>query len=325
MDPLSDELTRVGGYLENDYGWNLSQEHFETPLFIKANSIDDYNQYYDVVVLGDSFSDNESHGWQNYLANKTGLSIISFNMFSVSVDEILSNFMYLKYPPKLFIYELVERDIPARHNKCDSEPQSKIERFIYPQIKYNPLDVLAKKKERNKGLGSIKDKNIGSAVNYVTKFAARNVLNLNITEVQELNLNRPGLFSSRINDVILVLERDFKVKDVDNEQIEIAKCSLLLLQDKIRLANKTEFVAMVFPNKTSVYSEVFLDDAYSGMSIVSKIEDTPGLNITHLYDDYLESVKRGVVDLYLPNDTHCGYYAYKQAADAVIRLLNNRD
>ena len=120
---------------------------------------------------------------------------------------------------------------------------------------------------------------------------------------------------------ILLLSRDFNLQDVDNKQIEIAKCSLLLLQDKIRFNTKTEFITMIFPNKTSVYSEVLFADAYSKMSIASRIENTPGLNIAYLFDGFLKSVKNGVVDLYLPNYTHCGYYAYNQAADAVIRLL----
>ena len=321
MDPLSNELTRVGGYLENDYGWNLPQEHFETPLFTKADSIEDYNEYYDIVVLGDSFSDNESHGWQNYLANKTGLTIISFNMFSMSVDEVLSSPKYLKYPPKYFIYESVERDLPSRHNECDSKTKSTIKTSFPPRIKYNPLEVSIKEKERNKGIDAIKDKNIGSAINYVTKFAARTIFDINITEVQELSLSRAGLFSSNINDSVLVLTRDFKIREINDEQINIAKCSLLQLQDKIRSNGKTEFLAMVFPNKTSVYSEFILDDAYSNMSIASSIENTPGLNIVNLFAGYLSSVRKGVIDFYLPNDTHCGYYAYKQAANAVIEFL----
>jgi len=324
MQPLSHELTRMGGYLENDYGWNSPQEHFEPPLFKKAGSIDDYGKYYDVVVLGDSFSDNESYGWQNYFVNETGLKTISFNMFSTSVDEIIGSPVYLKHPPKLFIYESVERSIPSRHNECNAKEKSKGDKHIKPMINMNPLNAVAKKKERDTRLFFTADKNIGTATNYITKYVARNIFSKNITEVEEFNLNKTGLFSSKINDSILVLTRDFKIKDVNDKQIETAKCSLLSLQDKIRLNNKTEFIAMVFPNKTSVYSKFMLDISYSKTNIASKIEDTPGLNIAYLFDSFVESVGNGVVDFYLPNDTHCGYYAYKQAAKSVITILDSK-
>ena len=57
MEPISNELTRMGGYLENDYGWNSPQEHFIQPLFKRAYSIEGYQHYYDVVVVGAAVDD----------------------------------------------------------------------------------------------------------------------------------------------------------------------------------------------------------------------------------------------------------------------------
>ena len=320
MDPPDKELTRMGGYLENDYGWNQPQEHYEKPLFFRANSISDYKQYYDIVVLGDSFSENESYGWLNYFVNNTGLSVIAFNMNWVSIDELINNPNYQKTPPKLFIYESVERNLIARHRQCDIVKHSSDE-YIAPYIDIKPLSVAVKTISRNRKYYSFDGLNFHSTLNYVKKSIARNFFNTNITEVHQFQLSKPGLFSNNENNTLLVLSRDFKLNDVTVKQIKTAKCSLLSLQNKIRNNNTTEFIALVFPDKTSVYSEYILDKSYANMSIAAKIENTPGLNIVRLVDDFKQSVRDGVVDFYLPNDSHCGYYAYKMAARATLNLL----
>jgi len=145
---------------------------------------------------------------------------------------------------------------------------------------------------------------------------------MNITEVHELELTKPGLFSSKINDSVLIITRDFRIKDVNSKQISTTKCSLLALQEKVRSNKKTEFITLIFPDKTSVYSNYLVDRSYSTMSILSRLEKTPGLNIVPIIDNFKTSVEDGVVDFYLPNDTHCGYIAYKQAANLTLKLLD---
>lgn len=321
MEPSSNELTRMGGYLENDYGWNIEQEHFEQPLFNKAGSIEDYKQYYDVVVLGDSFSEDESHGWLNYFVNDTGLTVISFDMNRIPVDEVINSPIYQKQPPKLFIYESVERNIISRHSQCDADIQLDTTGYTSPYIELQPLGVSIKTISRNRKYYSIDGLDFHSTINYVKKAVARNIFDVNITEVHRFQLSRSGLFSNREDRSLLVITRDFQLKDVSAKQVEIAKCNLLSLQNKVRKNNRTNFIALVFPDKTTIYSEYLLDKSYANMSVVRKIENTPGLNIAHLVVDFKQSVRDGVVDFYLPNDTHCGYYAYKMAAHAVQNKL----
>jgi len=323
MEPFSNELTRMGGYLENDYGWNNPQEHFQKPLFKKASSIEDYTQHYDVIIVGNSFSDDESHGWQNYLANETGLTILLFNVFSVSVDNIINSDMYQINPPKLFIYESVERNIISQHNQCEYDKLPINSDFTPPPFNIDPLSIPVGKIARKRNVSSIKDIDLSSSINYLSKSISRNLFNVNITEVHPFKLTKHGLFSSKTNDSLLVITRDFQLKDVNFPEIETTKCSLLLLQNKIRANNKTEFITLIFPDKTTVYSDFIDDKSYSNMSILSKLEDTPGLNIVPIIDDFKQSVSDGVIDFYLPNDTHCGFFAYKQAAEALLELLND--
>ncbi len=323
MEPESNELTRMGGYLENDFGWNMPQEHFVKPLFNMAESIEDYQHYYDVVVIGDSFSEDESHGWQNYFANLSGLSIITFSFLSVKPDDLINSQIYRQKPPKLFIYQIVERNIIGRHNYCDAGAQAAKKIMEARPIQTREMKVEVDKKHRNKRWYSLTGLDISAALNYLKKSVTRNLLGLNLTEVQEFKLSRDDLFSSNTSDTLLILTRDFNLKGTTSKQIETAKCSLLSLQADIKGSANTEFITIVFPNKSTAYSDYVLDKTLSDMSIAAEIENTEGLNITSLVHDYKRAVSSGVVDLYLPNDTHTGFYAYQMAARSTLRLLSD--
>lgn len=90
--PADGDLARVGGYAENEFGWRAPQTTFEKNLFHVTTDLKDYNRYYDVVLLGDSFScDQESRrfGWQNYFINRTGLSMIVIDTRRYWPQEIM--------------------------------------------------------------------------------------------------------------------------------------------------------------------------------------------------------------------------------------------
>ena len=75
VEPLEGDLTRLGGFTENDFGWNEPQQQFSSPL-VSLEGKHEYDQYHDVVVLGDSFSEAYPKAqWQNYFVRGTGLSL----------------------------------------------------------------------------------------------------------------------------------------------------------------------------------------------------------------------------------------------------------
>lgn len=163
----------------------------------------------------------------------------------------------------------------------------------------------------------------GPAINFIKKAIPRELFGINVTEVHRFKLSRKDLFSSRVSDSVLVITRDFKLKGVTDQQVKTAQCSLLALQNRIRQKNTTEFMTVIFPDKTTVYSDYLLDRSYANMSIVKTLENTKGLNIVKLVDEFKDSVTKGMIDFYLPNDTHCGYVAYKMAADATLSRLDD--
>jgi hypothetical protein len=322
MQPLNGELTRMGGYLENDFGWNLPQEKFTKPLFKRAESLDEYDQYYDVVVLGDSFSEDLDRGWQNYLVAETGWSVISFYMNNVSLDELLEKQIYQNSPPKLFIYESIERNVIGRHSHCFNEDLQDTEEVQGVGLSMQLTESQIELDHRMRGRSVEQVLDLSPVFNYWRKSIARAVSVGETTEVHNFKLNATGLFSNHEDSRLLVITRDFILKGVTGEQVKTAQCSLLELQHRIQITGSTAFLALIFPDKTSVYSDYLDDENYQGMSIVSRIEETPGLNVVRLKSQFDTAIRSGVVDLYLPNDTHCGFYGYRLAANAVLDAIS---
>ena len=324
IDPVYRELSRLGGYTENHYGENLPQEHFERPLFEKAHTIEEYKGYYDVVIIGDSFSENVSHGWQNYLVKHAGFSVIMFNMNWIPRETILNSENYKKHPPKLVIYESVERNLLHRHPTCST---TEAERRAMAQLPFNltyspnPIDVQIEMTHRPTDFFDLDRFNYGSTINYIKKALPRLILNRNITQVHKFNINNPNLFSSKVKDSMLVVTKDFIINGRTEEQIDTAKCNLLELQTQVKTGGKTEFIALIFPDKTTMYNDYITNKNFTERSILKQIEATEGLQMAKLLSRFTQAVENGVKDVYLPTDTHCGYIGYKMAAEAVIELL----
>ena len=328
MKPLVGELTRMGGYLENQVGWTTLQEHFPQPLFTRARSIEEYDRPFDVVVFGDSFSDDLSKGWQNYLAAATGWSIITFNMNEIDIDRVLSGRMYRSAPPRLFIYESVERNFIGNHDRCPDQDGNSVHRHPEP-LRLPPANPLAVEIEwiSMDGYPQVPLEGIGitNAVNYLRKALYRRIPNFNPTEVHEFKLSRGDLFSNAVSDRLLVLTRDFKNLGITPHQIATAKCSLMALQSRIEAAGWTTFLTLGFPDKTTAYADYIDDPMYRNMSVIGMFENEPGLHMTKLKDEFKAAVENGVIDFYLPNDSHCGYLGYQMAAYAVLGALGIRD
>ncbi len=56
LDPVDGDLTRIGGYSENHFGWNDPQESFGENITQFQRADDSFDKAYDIVVYGDSFS-----------------------------------------------------------------------------------------------------------------------------------------------------------------------------------------------------------------------------------------------------------------------------
>ena len=139
--------------------------------------------------------------------------------------------------------------------------------------------------------------------------------------MQRFRLARSDLFSSRQSDELLIITRDYRLKGATERHVATVGCSLLALQARVESNGFTQFIALNFPDKTSAYSDYIVDDEYVPMSILSRIERTEGLRSAKLLSAFRHEINAGAVDVFLPNDEHCGALGYKIAANTLLFAL----
>ncbi len=274
-----------------------------------------------MVVVGDSFSKNTVNGWQNYFVDATGLSVLTFHMEQTSVDDVLSSAVFLAHPPRLLVYESIERNLLSRHRSCDAMIPEETTSLRPASITLHPQSAQREwiaRSQREPYRGASRFDN---AINFMRKSGMRNILGIDRTEVQQFKLDRADLFSSRRSNELLIIKRDYRLKGASDTQIATVNCSLLRMQHRVQSNGYTRFVALLFPNRTTSYSDHIVDDEYEPMTILSKIEEVGELRSTRLGRVFPDAVRDGAVDLYLPDDEHCGYLGYEIAANAVVAAL----
>ena len=149
--PFHGDLTRIGNISEQDYGWQIAQKYYPNLLF-KRDS-EKYTSYSDVVVIGDSFSmpprlikSNEQGKyiyWTNEFANRTGLSISAINIDMLSIDELVSSEAFQVHPPKVVIFQSVERGIEGRLKRTSQQACRNLYTPEVDPVPVNNMKILA--------------------------------------------------------------------------------------------------------------------------------------------------------------------------------------
>jgi len=258
IEPLNGDLTRIAGYTENDFGWNQPQEYLPSKLFSNGEN-GFFNEHHDVIVFGDSFTNyipkevmHQGGYWPNYFVNQTGLDLLTFHVFDTDVINLIESDAFKKFPPRVFIYEVVERDALGELSKITGDcklrksPQTK-PLLIYPQN--NALSTFA----RNKKTG-ISNLNFDQSTHYLKKTILRKI-NSNWSMAAKITLDQKGLFSSKLQNETLVFKSDFKFSTDNESRIQKGLCGLINLQNKVQSNNVTFFVALIAPDKSSAYSD----------------------------------------------------------------------
>jgi len=317
LERFSGDLTRIGGFREKDFGWNGKLERFEQPLFTQANSLSDYDQKYDVVVFGDSFSDNSDYGWQNFFVNETGLSLITFHHDSVDKHDLFSHDIFMSHPPRVFIYEIVEHGIHTKLKELRSfkkAPRQLIKSFRQ-SLSLKPIGIEA--------LPILREKIYSYRIDEPVFFLKRNVKNIfGRRKAFRHSLSRDDLFSNNKSGDILIYYGDLWKRKVDEKKWEDIEDGFAALQSQIELTGDTVFMVMVATDKSTAYSEYIINESSpSYKSIFTRLSGNKGVRFAPVEEFIKEQIKSGIQDVYLPNDTHWGSEGHKAAASAMIDML----
>ena len=316
LEPLSGDLTRIGYYSENYFGWNDEEYEYLPKLSQKGTLEDDY----DIVIIGDSFSNHRSMSqtpegayWTSSLARETGLRVGVFDLEKYSVDELLEHYKNISTPPKLIIYQTIERALKGRLGKRIACPDKL---YLPPPmvVEFEPIDVKPKAYRRKT---KVQNLDIGYTLKFIANQLANDYLN---DEVVLKKLAGHQLFSNKKSEYLLFYKGDLKKMHWTKSDWQEIKCNALELQNKVQKDGVTLFLFLVAPDKHTIYSNFFLGkkESHSQLNI---FEDS-ALNYLRLDTILIEHARNGEKDLYLPNDTHWSFKAHSLVAKKVVDFMS---
>lgn len=321
LQPLYGDLTRIGLYSEREFGWQQPQQTFASAAYVR----DQYTRHHDVVVLGDSFSSAwPRQQWQNHLIARTGWSVVTLDINTVTIDQILANPVLQKSPPKVLIVESVERSFADRIGKapgCATLLPHALGSATPGKAIYDlqPRDLPSSTMERPQQWNDVKLEFVWRYLRNTWRMAHGGAPR---RDVRKLALRRQGLFSSASQSDILIYGGDFdKQAKWSALTLHDMSCRIQQLREKVERNGQTRFVLMVAPDKLTAYSHELptTDGAH-----ISKLTELAALNpqtMPRLDLALSQAISQGKQDIYLPDDTHWGAEGHRLAAASVLAFL----
>jgi len=321
LEPLSGDLTRLGGYSENEFGWSGVEQKFAPPLAEPGKRDGDYG----VVVIGDSFSlrttpDRQTAAgsfWTDFLANDTGLRVGVFDVAATPLERYLASPSYRDHPPRLVILELAERTLRNRlagAANCAGAGQPVAARLDPMPDPFLPGGFRRQRAPRS--IGEAADQ----ATDYLRKNIFREFFGIDTTLVLRLPLSRPDLFSSRRPQDLLVFAEDLGKADWSDEDFRVMRCRLNFYQRHVAANGVTAFLFVLVPDKSTAYAS-YLPPAPWLIDAAERLADPPGLNMPRLDMALRSAIAGGVRDVYLPNDSHWSTTGSRIAAETVLQYV----
>jgi SGNH hydrolase-like domain, acetyltransferase AlgX len=305
LEPLTNDLTRLGGYSENSYGWNGEQVQF-SPVLVPFGTPDRSSE---VVVIGDSFSvpetatsaNSRTDGgfWTDFFAEQTGLQVAALHRSWLIPEDYIQSEAYRLNPPKLLIFELAERNLGLFAHYSGPCPT------LAPGVLFNPdlhpIDQPHSTYRRNTASWIGSDR-IDAAIDFLIKNGFRSILGINTTPVLRYPLSRAGLFTNQKSSNLLIYNRELAKLEFDEPADQRIRCYFRNFQSLAEANERTRFVLMIAPDRSTAYSDYL--PASKLRNLTEMIARDRSLNVVRVDLALKQAIASGTQDVYYPNDTH---------------------
>ena len=325
LEPLYGDLTRIGGFPEREFGWTQPQLKFDKPLF----TLDQYDRYHDVVVLGDSFSRIwPQHQWQNYLVAATGWSLTTLDINTHQLDDILKSRAFRDTPPRVLIVETVERYLPSRVNadaSCSTTPQGAATALpaAVPAWNGQAIEQASRYDRRSQDAADAK---LSFAFRYVWTNGFRRLSGRPLTDARKLDLAQPAPFSSRTKNALLVYKDDLsKINAWKATSAASLTCGVERMRRAVEANGVTRFVFLAAPDKMTAYAPYLADRNLAAMSRLRPLLDMNGSVSPRIDLALAAAIQQKQQDVYLPDDTHWGSTGHRIVAETLYRFIARDD
>ncbi len=313
LQPIYGDLTRIGGHAERDFGWNQPMLEFAPPLA----TFGAWQHPVDVLVLGDSFANlRPRQQWQNWLAARTGWRIHTLDKHRVDIANLIAGDLFRKHPPRLVIWNNIERDLKAEYSAAEASCDPPVARVVQP-LHIEPGVASPRPVRRSSEVSEI---NPGFARLWLLK-SVQHALVREVDDSLRLALVRSDLFTNRLAGEILLYRRDLVRSGWTAIDLGRIRCGYADLARQFEANGVTRFVTALAPDKSSAYQPWLARPDSLPASRLQEVLTSFPVPDARLDVALSRAIKQGVRDVYLPNDTHWGSAGHRLAAEAILAML----
>lgn len=316
--PNQGDLVRVGYLTKDDKYRELFEKEFQRDIYFSdINSLDTTKQnQFTALTIGDSFSEQGSYGYKNFIAESDSISVLHFNRIGVgsnpieSVYGLLNGNFFDKIKVEFIILQSIEREFVRRSQ------------FLNKSKVLNFGDIVLREKSSEVFESNTFSRFIPSSNFY--KYPLFSILyrwddNAFYSDVYKLNLTKP-LFTNREHDALLVFSQDLNLRDLNNKTEDIARLNLELNSLSALLKERgISLIVLPSPDKYSIYYEFIKNKEEYPKPLFFNSFDNLEKDYIYInsYRILFDTVLDGNKDIYFADDTHWSPMGSKLIANKI--------
>ncbi len=320
--PNKGDMSRLGYLLNSDYDYRvLFKEEFTHPKeFVNISQINlDTINHFDVMTVGDSFSEQENIGYQNYLANLSGNKVLHFDRFLhknplETLNSILNGDVLSKVKVKYIILQSVERSFIKRGKKVRKSDT------IY-------IDWIQKRTQEIKKEKAVAAKQQDFFTKAIFRFPLYSVYynfddNAFFSPVYRVK-TKTNLFSVNSKD-LLFFNEDLDILETDNTRELFVNLNneINLVANSLKAKGIT-LIVLPCPDKLDFYyDEIIEKDKYTKPQFFNYLETVPKDYLYINSKKLLLENKKGKKDFYFYDDTHWSPVSSKIIAAELDKMIS---
>ena len=316
------DLNRIGKIsVAKDYRTMFSSEFNNDITYKNISELDLTQQHkFDVFNFGDSFSDQENYGYQNYLSNNYNLNVLNFNSTAYDFEDYnplqylfagVNGDMFNNLKVNYVVLEVVTRDFIKYHQILKKDWSITLEQVSSKQ------DTIIKEYKVKSSLSSY----LNNAKNFyfynLGHFFNDRAFS---SDVYRLRITKP-LFSAN-NMTLLFYARDIQTLSRNTEEtVASLNSDLNILAEKL-LTKGIVLIVLPAPDKYDIYSDYIEENPYADNLFFNYLNEMPKsymyINTKMLFRKQLE---KGEKDIYFADDTHWSPKGSKIIATEINALI----
>lgn len=325
------DLARMGYFYKNPAPTSLIKDQYRLAkqyTLLSEINLSSTQSETDILTIGDSFSEQDSLGYKNFLASK-GLSVVHVDR-AISGENPIQTLISLMNAdffemirPRHVVLQTIERDFNVRTASIDFEEKAKNINFYKPE---GTFTILSHNNEtddatQNQILRFFSDATLKLPLNNLFYLIMDKPFSSNTYKVKSTSSN---LFSNS-PDNLLFYKNDLKRLDVKNNSSMTLNGIKVLNKLSDLLARKNiELIVIVSPDKYDLYYPYIEDKStYEKPTFFSTYEGAPkeykDLDIHRIFSEKLLEEK----DIYYYDDTHWSPKGAKIVAEEIFDQIIN--